>query len=210
MRKSMCITYIVEDKLYVNVTNRCSNRCDFCIRNNGDGAYGSDSLWLEREPTVEEITASILSYNLNEFPELVFCGYGEPSYRLYDIKAAVKNVREVYPELKVRINTNGHSDLIFGKDTAPDYEGTFDVVSISLNTPSAEKYQQICHSVYGEKSFESMLNFARNVNNYVQKVQFSVVKETLSADELEECKRISESAGVTLRVRDYIPPQSEQ
>ena len=209
MKKSMCITYIVEDKLYVNITNRCSNRCDFCIRNNGDGAYGSDSLWLEREPTVDEIISSILIHNLEEFPELVFCGYGEPTYRLYDMISVIKKVREVYPKIKVRLNTNGHSDLINGKNTAPDYEGVFDIISISLNTPNAEKYQQICHSVYGAKSFESMLKFAENVNNYVQKVQFSVVKETLSADELEECKRISEKAGVTLRVRDYIPPQSE-
>ena len=209
MRKSMCITYIVEDKLYVNITNRCSNRCDFCIRNNGDGAYGSDSLWLEREPTTDEIIPSILTHNLDEFPELVFCGYGEPTYRLYDMIAVIKKVREVYPKIKVRLNTNGHSDLIHGKNTAPDYEGVFDIVSISLNTPNAEKYQQICHSVYGVKSFESMLEFAENVNNYVQKVQFSVVKETLSVDELEECKQISEKAGVTLRVRDYIPPQSE-
>lgn len=209
MKKSMCITYIVEDKLYVNITNRCSNRCDFCIRNNGDGAYGSDSLWLEREPTVDEIISSILTHNLDEFPELVFCGYGEPTYRLYDMISVIKKVREVYPKIKVRLNTNGHSDLIHEKNTAPDYEGVFDIVSISLNTPNAEKYQQICHSVYGAKSFDSMLNFAKNVNNYVQKVQFSVVKETLSADELEECKRISEKAGVTLRVRDYIPPQSE-
>ena len=79
MKKSMCITYIVEDKLYVNITNRCSNRCDFCIRNNGDGAYGSDSLWLEREPTTDEILASVFSHDLNTFPELVFCGYGVPT-----------------------------------------------------------------------------------------------------------------------------------
>ena len=54
MKKSMCITYVVDGNLYVNMTNKCSNRCEFCIRNNGDGAYGSDSLWLVREPTLEE------------------------------------------------------------------------------------------------------------------------------------------------------------
>ena len=119
MKKSMCITYIVDGKLYVNVTNRCSNRCDFCIRNNGDGAYGSDSLWLEREPTVEEIKESIFSRNLTDFPELVFCGYGEPSYRLYDIREVALAVKEKCPKIKIRINTNGHSDLIWQKNTAP-------------------------------------------------------------------------------------------
>ena len=208
MRKSMCITYIVEDKLYVNVTNKCSNRCEFCIRNNGDGAYGSDSLWLEREPTREEILESIFSRDLSAFPEIVFCGYGEPTYRLEDAACVAKAVKEKYPEMKIRINTNGHSDLIWGRDTAPDYEGAFDIVSISLNTPTAEKYQAICHSVYGEKSFDALLKFASNVKNYVPAVALSAVKETLTSEEIELCKKISRDLGVTLRLRDYIPPET--
>ena len=208
MRKSMCITYIVEDKLYVNITNKCSNRCEFCIRNNGDGAYGSDSLWLEREPTREEILDSIFSRDLSVFPEIVFCGYGEPSYRLDDAVYVANVVKEKYPEMKIRINTNGHSDLIWGRDTAPDYEGAFDAVSISLNTPTAEKYQAICHSIYGEKSFDALLKFAGNVKKYVPTVALSAVKETLTSEEIELCKKISADLGVTLRLRDYIPPET--
>ena len=208
MRKSMCITYIVEDKLYVNITNKCSNRCEFCIRNNGDGAYGSDSLWLEREPTREEILDSIFSRDLSVFPEIVFCGYGEPTYRLDDAVCVAKAVKEKYPEMKIRINTNGHSDLIWGRDTATDYEGAFDAVSISLNTPTAEKYQAICHSIYGEKSFDALLKFAGNVKKYVPTVALSAVKETLTSEEIELCKKISADLGVTLRLRDYIPPET--
>ena len=208
MKKSMCITYIVEGKLYVNITNKCSNRCEFCIRNNGDGAYGSDSLWLEREPTRDEILESIFSRDLNEFPELVFCGYGEPTYRLDDAVFVAKTVKARHPEMKVRINTNGHSDLIHGRDTAPEYEGAFDTVSISLNTPTAEKYQKICHSIYGESSFDALLSFAGRVKNYVPSVQLSAVKETLTEEEIELCRKISIDLGVTLRLRDYIPPES--
>ena len=208
MRKSMCITYIVEDKLYVNLTNKCSNRCEFCIRNNGDGAYGSDSLWLEREPTREEILESIFSRDLSVFPEIVFCGYGEPTYRLDDAVYVAKVVKEKYPEMKIRINTNGHSDLIWGRDTAPDYEGAFDIVSISLNTPTAEKYQAICHSVYGEKSFDALLQFAGNVKKYVPTAILSAVKETLTSEEIALCEKISADLGVTLRLRDYIPPET--
>ena len=207
MRKSMCITYIVEDKLYVNITNKCSNRCEFCIRNNGDGAYGSDSLWLEREPTREEIIESIFSHDLTAFPELVFCGYGEPTYRLDDAVYVAKTVKEKHPSIKVRINTNGQSDLILDRDTAPDYEDAFDSVSISLNTPSAEKYQLICHSVYGESAFDALLKFAGNVKNYVPLVQLSAVKETLTEDEIELCKKLANDLGVNLRLRDYIPPE---
>ena len=208
MRKSMCITYIVDNNLYVNITNKCSNRCDFCIRNNGDGAYGSDSLWLEREPTREEIVDSILSRDLSAFDELVFCGYGEPTYRLEDAVYVAKEIKARRPETKIRINTNGQSDLILGRDTAPEYEGAFDVVSISLNTPDREKYQAICHSVYGERSFDALLKFAQNVKKYVPTVALSAVKEALTPEEIQLCKGISAELGVTLRLRDYIPPET--
>lgn len=208
MKKSMCITYIVEGKLYVNITNKCSNRCEFCIRNNGDGAYGSDSLWLEREPTRDEILNSIFSHDLSAFPELVFCGYGEPTYRLDDAVYIAKAVKKIRPDMKIRINTNGHSDLILGRKTAPDYEGAFDIVSISLNTPSRERYQQICHSVFGEAAFDSLLSFAGEVKHYVPTVILSAVKETLTNEEIALCEQISCTLGVTLRLRDYIPPES--
>ena len=74
MTKGMCIAYEVGTGLYLNVTNRCPNRCSFCIRNNADGAYGSESLWLEREPTVEEIVAAVLERDLTKYTEIVFCG----------------------------------------------------------------------------------------------------------------------------------------
>ena len=95
MKKSMCITYVVDGSLYVNMTNKCSNRCEFCIRNNGDGAYGSDSLWLEREPTLDEVMSSVLSRDLSAYPELIFCGYGEPTYRLEDAVVVAKVVKEL-------------------------------------------------------------------------------------------------------------------
>lgn len=204
MKKSMCITYEVENSLYVNITNKCSNRCVFCIRNNGDSAYGSDPLWLEREPTLKEIVDSILSRDLSRYSEIVFCGYGEPSVRLRDARAASLAVKEKHPEVKIRINTNGQSDLILGYDTAPFYKDAFDAVSISLNAPTAEKYAKVCQSAFGKAAFDSILNFAKKVKNYVPNVAFSVVDEALTDEEIEECKKIADSCGVKLRVRKYI------
>jgi len=203
----MTVTYEVETGLYVNVTNRCTNACEFCIRNNGEGAYGSESLWLLREPTVEEIKADIDKRDLSKYTELVFCGYGEPSYRLKEVREVALYVRKKAPALPIRINTNGHSDLILGIDSSPLYEGAFDTVSISLNTPSAERYVEICHPIYKEDAFIALQKFARNVKKCVQNVMFSVVKETLSESELAECKNIADSCGVTLKVRTYIPPE---
>ncbi len=206
MKKAMTLTYEVDGALYINITNRCSNRCDFCIRNNDDGAYGSDSLWLEREPSTEEVLASVFARDLTAYREIVFCGYGEPSYRLADCRAVALAIKEKHPSMPVRINTNGHSDLIFGADTAQMYEGAFDTVSISLNTPDSAKYVEICHPVYGSSAFDAILNFAKNVKNYVHNVLFSVVREALSEEEVAMCRSIADECGVKLKVRAYIPP----
>ena len=208
MKKAMCITYEVGDSLYLNITNRCSNRCDFCIRNNGEGAYGSDSLWLEHEPTAEELSSATFARKLDKYREIVFCGYGEPTYRLPEARELALKIKEIYPEARIRINTNGQSDLILKKKTAPDFEGAFDIVSISLNTPSRERYQQICHSIFGEESFDAILAFTGEVKHFVPTVCLSAVKETLNPEEIEACKEICEKLGVTLRLRDYIPPES--
>ena len=202
MKKDMTITYEVEGALYINVTNRCTNNCEFCIRKNGDGAYGSDSLWLEREPTEDEILDSVFSRDLSVYREIVFCGYGEPSIRLDVIRSVAVKIKEKC-SLPVRINTNGHSSLYHGYDTAPEYKDAFDCVSISLNTPSPERYDEICHPVKAG-SFEAMLDFAREVKKYVPSVLLSVVKDFLTTDELSECHRIADDLGVTLKVRDYI------
>ena len=144
---------------------------------------------------------------MTAYPELIFCGYGEPSYRLTDAVAVARAVKEKHPNMQIRINTYGHSDLILGKDTAEMYKDAFDVVSISLNTPSPARYQEICHSVFGEKSHEALISLAKRVKAYVPKVVLSVVRESLTEKEIEQCRAIAESAGVTLRIRDYIGPE---
>jgi TatD family-associated radical SAM protein len=202
MKKDMTITYVVGDALYINVTNRCTNNCEFCIRKNGDGAYGSDSLWLEREPTEQEILDSVFSLDLSTYSEVVFCGYGEPSIRLDTVVSVAKKIKEKHP-MKVRINTNGHSSLYHGYNTAPEYAGAFDCVSISLNTPSSERYDEICRPRY-EGSHAAMLDFAKEVGKHVECVMLSVVKDFLTADELDECRKIADALGVYLKVRDYI------
>lgn len=204
MKKSMTITYVVEESLYVNVTNRCSNRCDFCIRNNGEGAYGSDSLWLQREPTSDEILDSIFSHDLGAYRELVFCGYGEPSYRLPELREIAIKVKEHFPKTKIRINTNGQSDLILGYQTAPLYRDAFDTVSISLNSPNAKGYDKICHSLYGENAFSAILKLADELKSVVPDTRFSVVGEFLTEAELLEAKAVAMECGIPLRVREYI------
>ncbi len=204
MNKGMCITYEVADGLYLNLTNRCTNACDFCIRNNGDGAYGSESLWLQREPNTGEVLESVFSRDLTKYSEIVFCGYGEPTLRFDTVKEIAAKIKEAYPDMKIRINTNGQSDLICGRNTAPEYANLFDTVSISLNAPNADKYAEICHPVFKEKAFCAVLEFAKNVNKYVQSTVFSVVSDFIDDKEIAECERIAKEIGVPLKVRAYI------
>ena len=204
IEKSMTLTYEVEDGLYINMTNRCSNACTFCIRNNGNGAYGSDSLWLLHEPTVDEILESVFARDLSAYKEVVFCGYGEPTYRIEDARTVALKIKERFPSMHIRMNTNGHSDLIHKKETAMLFEGAFDTVGISLNTPNAEEYVKICRPVFGEIAFDGLLKFAEKLKKYVPRVLLSVVRQTLTEEELKECRHIAERIGVELKIREYI------
>ena len=200
----MVITYPVKSGLYVNLTNRCPCACEFCLRNNAPGVFGSDSLWLDREPTVDEIIASIESRNLDDFTELVFCGYGEPTERLDDLLAVARHVKSIRPGMHVRVNTNGLSDLIHGEPTAAKLKGLVDTVSISLNTPDPEEYLKVCRPKFGFESWQAMLDFAKNCRDYVPNVVMTIVGEPVTTPEVQEkCKAITDSLGVRLRIRPY-------
>lgn len=197
----MTITYTVGDSLYVNTTNRCSNSCEFCVRSHGEELYGD--LWLDREPTKEEILADIEARTLSDYKELVFCGYGEPTERLDDILWVCRKVKE-NNDVKIRINTNGHSDLINGRDTTPEFKDCFDTVSISLNCADAKSYQAVCHCEFGEESFDALIDFARRVKAYVPNVVLSVVRGAIPDSDIEICQKIADGVGVTLRVREML------
>ena len=200
----MVITYPVKSGLYVNLTNRCPCACVFCLRQNAPGIFGSDSLWLEREPTVDEILASIESRNLDDFTELVFCGYGEPTERLDDLLSVARHLKSIRPGMHVRVNTNGLSDLIHGEPTAAKFKGLVDTVSISLNTPDPEEYLKVCRPKFGLESWQAMLDFAKSCRDYVPNVVMTIVDAPVTTPEVQEkCKAITDSLGVRLRIRPY-------
>ncbi len=202
----MTITYQVKNSIYVNLTNRCPCDCTFCLRHNGPGVYGSDSLWLEREPTLEEVVASLDACDFGRFREVVFCGYGEPTERLDVLLAAAGHLKSLDASLRVRVNTNGLSDLINGRPTAALFAGKVDCISISLNTDDPEEYQSLCRPKFGEAAYPAMLEFAKESASSVPSVVMTVVGEPVtSAEKQQRCRAIAESLGATLRVRPYEP-----
>lgn len=198
----MTITYPVKNGIYINLTNRCPCACTFCLRQNGPGIYGSDSLWLEREPTVEEICESLKQCDLSSRDEIVFCGYGEPTERLEDLLKVAAWIKDNYTA-PIRINTNGLSDLIYGKDTAPLLQGLIDTVSISLNANNPEDYLKLTRSRFGIGSWQAMLDFAKHCTAYVPHVVMTVVDVVTSPEEQQEANRICDRIGATLRVRPF-------
>lgn len=202
MKKNMTVTYKVKNGIYVNMTNRCPCACTFCLRQNGDGVYGSDSLWLEREPTVKEVCMSLDRWDLPQYDELVFCGYGEPTERLDDLLEVARYVKSRY-NIPIRINTNGLSDLINGRETAPELAGLIDTVSVSLNATTAEEYEKLCRPKFGLCSFDAMLAFTRACVPYVPHVVMTVVDVVTSKEEQEKSRAIAESLGAKLRIRPY-------
>ena len=198
----MTITYPVKNGLYINMTNRCPCSCTFCLRQHGDSVYGSDPLWLEREPTVKEVCDSIDAWDLTKFNEIVFCGYGEPTERLDDLLLVAKHIKDNY-NIKTRINTNGLSDLIHNEKTAPKLKGLIDTVSISLNATNAEDYNKVVRPKFGIKSYEAMKSFTKDCTDYVPSVVMTVVDVVTSKQEQTKAKEICESLGATLRIRPY-------
>lgn len=204
----MTITYEYEGALYVNLTNKCNCACVFCLRQGrAEGSiYTEDSLWLEREPTRQEALDSFLSRDVCAYREIVFCGYGEPTYRLDDLLWLVDRLKERFGDRlpPVRINTNGHANLIQGRDVCPELKGRIDTLSISLNAPDVAGYTALCRPVQGEAAYQAMLDFARESAAYVPNVVMTIVDKDKSEEEIAACRKIAEELGVTLRVRSFI------
>lgn len=198
----MTILYSIYGNLYVNMTNRCPCACTFCLRNNGDELNGSGNLWLEREPSVQEIKDEFDKFPPESYEDIVFCGYGEPTERLEDLLEVAAFAKQKFGK-KIRINTNGLANLIHGKDVTPLFEGKIDAVSISLNTPDPQKYLELTRSKFGMQSFDAMLTFAGDVKKYVPSVTMTTVATTITEEEEEKCRKICEKLGVSYRIRAF-------
>lgn len=195
------IVYTYGDKVYLNLTNKCSCNCEFCIRKNGDSVGNATSLWMSGDPTFDEIKAAIDAYDFGQTKEVVFCGYGEPTFVLDNLIKTAQYLREKYG-FYLRLNTNGQSDLINNKPTAKILCENIDFISISLNSCNASKYDAIVHSQFGERAFDAMLSFAAECRKHTENVMFSVV-DVIPSEDIEECKKIAERLGIPLRVREY-------
>ncbi|MGN0817817.1 MAG: TatD family nuclease-associated radical SAM protein [Candidatus Coproplasma sp.] len=190
--------YRIGNNLYVNLTNRCTNRCTFCVREQS-AVYEGYSLWLkDGEPSAEQVISEI--GDPKDYDEVVFCGYGEPTYRL---NAILKISDYVHAKGgRTRLNTNGHGNFINGRSIASELKGRLDGINISLNTPDRDGYNAVCRPQF-DCAFEAMTEFAKDCKAAGLNCWFSVV-DCIGRERVEECRRFAQTVGIPLRVREFI------
>jgi len=187
------------DTVYLNITNRCSNNCSFCVRNFSSGLSGY-RLWLEREPTVEEIWRVLQGELKVSDREVVWCGFGEPTIRLNIILDLTRKIKQEYPHLKIRLDTDGLAQLRSSdREVARELKDAgIDSVSISLNAESKEKYDELCKpSLSG--AYEAVLDFAKDCKRYFSLVRLTVVD--VEGVDISKCKGIAEQLGCDFKIR---------
>ena len=199
----MKIIYPVKNGLYLNLTNRCPCACTFCIRQKDDKFYVEDSLWLDHEPSFEEVKAALLAEDLDKYNEFVFCGFGEPTEAL-DVLLETARFLKSISNKPIRINTNGLGNLIHKKDITPLFKGLIDAVSISLNSSNPAVYLENVRPKFGLESHAAMLDFAAAVAKFVPSVTMTTVSTTITKEDEDLCRKLCERIGVKYRIRELI------
>ena len=194
------IIYTYKNQVYANITNRCDCSCQFCIRSHQDSVGEAENLWFKSEPTLDEIKQAMDVFDFTGYDELVYCGYGEPTCALENLLASAAYAKEKY-NIKVRLNTNGLANLYHKRNVVPELAKVVDRVSISLNAPTAEKYQEVTRPQF-ENAFPAMLEFASLAQETFEHTQLSIV-DVLPEEDIKACQKIADDRGIYLKIRKF-------
>ena len=199
---SNILVYELDKKIYINLTNRCTNECIFCLRQDKDDVCGQE-LWLDSEDfTSEDVIEQLKKFNLSS--EVIFCGYGEPMLKFEVLRQVAKYIKETYPEIKIRVNTNGHANFIYKKNVVPELVGLVDEFSVSLNASNSEEYDELSQPKF-ENAYKEVKKFIKCSADAGIKTVASIVDGYKGRRlDVEKCREIAESLGAKLRVREWI------
>ena len=205
------LVYLLDGKIYINLTNMCTNDCIFCLRKDKDDVCGQ-RLWLDSENyPVEDVLTQFDSCCKGSFPcssdncpEIVFCGYGEPMLKLDYLKETAKYIKGKYPYAKVRVNTNGHANFANKRNVVPELKGLVDEFSVSLNAPTQEEYDELSQPKFSE-AYDEVKKFIKACSDENISVTASVVEGYKGRHlDLDSCRKIAESLGAKFRAREWI------
>lgn len=197
MKKDTVFTYLLDGVLYINLTNRCTNACTFCIRNEYDG-LGGNILWLDHEPDAATIIEEI--EEPKKYPEIVFCGYGEPTERLETLKEVARYIKENGG--KTRLNTNGHGNIINKRNIVPELKGLIDTVSVSLNAGTKAEYDRVSQPAFSDAFFQ-VQEFIKESVKTLPKTVATVVKVEGDSLDIDAARDLAKGLGAEFRVRDF-------
>ncbi|HUU56189.1 MAG TPA: TatD family nuclease-associated radical SAM protein [bacterium] len=190
------IAYRLRNSLYLNVTNRCTNECRFCIRERAPGVGGHD-LRLHMEPSAAEVLAAI--GDPAAYDEVVFCGYGEPTLRWEVVKEVARAVKKAGGA--VRLNTNGSANLTHGRDVTAEMAGAFDKVSVSVNAPDGAGYERLCRPAFGPRTWPALEEFVAGAKRHVGTVVVTAV--AAPGVDATAVENLAQRWGVGFRLRRY-------
>ncbi len=199
---SNILVYSLENKIYINLTNRCTNDCIFCLRKDKDDVCGQ-KLWLENEDfLVEDVISQLENFEISK--EVVFCGYGEPLLKFEVLKQVAKYLKEKYPDVQIRINTNGHANFVYKKNIVTELIGLIDEISVSLNASNSEEYDELSQPKF-ENAYEEVKKFIKCCSEAGIKTYASIVDGYKGRRlDVEKCELIANELGAELRVREWI------
>ncbi|MEM1550726.1 MAG: TatD family nuclease-associated radical SAM protein [Candidatus Bathyarchaeia archaeon] len=198
------IVYWLEDSLYLNITNRCSNKCYFCFRHFWNGIAGF-RLKLSNEPSTEKVIEELKKHiSRRRWKEIVFCGFGEPTSRLDCLLEVARWIKKYNPFLKIRLNTNGHAILLNpGRDVVGELKSAgVDSVSVSLNGHDEEIYNIVCRPEFKE-AYRSVINFIQAVKDADLDVEITAV--SLPEINIPRIQDFAGKIGAKFRLREFIP-----
>ena len=208
---SNILVYLLDGKIYINLTNRCTNDCIFCLRKDKDDVVGQ-TLWLDNENSTADDVIKQFELKRNElltthnlpFKEVIFCGYGEPMLKFDVMKQVAKYIKDKYPETKIRVNTNGHANYVYKKNVVPECKGLIDEFSVSLNGSTKEEYDELSQPKFDE-AYDEMKKFIKACSDEGISIVASVVEGYKGRHlDLEKCEEIAKSLGAKFRVREWI------
>lgn len=194
--QSTKIAYRIRNSMYLNITNRCSNRCSFCAKFD-DFTVKGHNLLLNNEPSFEEVMTAV--GRPEGIDEIVFCGYGEPLIRLDLVKQVATALKA--RGYQIRINTDGQANLAHGRNILPELAGLVDTISVSLNAPDAATYCRLCNTPFGEAGFNAVCDFIQAASAHIPQVVASAV--TVPGVDIDACRTLAKSLGAEFRVREY-------
>lgn len=196
------LVYLLDGKIYINLTNKCTNDCIFCLRKDKDDVCGQ-TLWLDNEnSTAQEVIDQFETFKHTE--EVIFCGYGEPMLKFEVLKEVAKYIKNKYPDTKIRVNTNGHANFVYKRNVVTECKGLVDEFSVSLNGATKEEYDELSKPKFDE-AYEEVKKFIKACADENISVVASVVEGYKGRHlDLETCEEIAKNLGAKFRAREWI------